>query len=161
MTASDYPVTFPFDKHLDFLIPRCHSFLKLGSRGKAFALKHNSLSIINIRMGMSCMLTARGVQFKIAKVIIRGIVVNMMDYFLRLKQSTYFFFHNYTMFGNIALLARKRMAGAIQIPIATTFNPPTFIGRAMLAFNKLSLFISEHIQSVNPCFSSVKRQYDH
>lgn len=160
MDIYKYPVTTPFGKvagyPLNLLVPRNPALFKLGGRREIFTLEHNSLSFINIRMFCFRMLSSTSIQFKVIRMIIGGVVVNVVDHFSQFKNSTNLFFHNYAMLCNIALFTGIRMVWAIKIPIARPFNPTAFISRGVLAFYELSSFISKHSLSVSPCSIDVK-----
>lgn len=71
-----------------------------------------------------------GKKFKIFNPIIRGLIINVVDFFSTVKKSTNMFFHDKMMFSNV-FVNRIRMIGFINIHIAmitffNTFKVPRF-----------------------------------
>lgn len=151
MPAKDFPLSF-----FQSFIPGSHTFFELRSWRKTFAFKHNPLSIIEIRMSLSRVLPVCIIKLQVVWMVIGAIVVNMVNGFFGLKQTSNLFFHNDPMFSYITLFTRKRMFRFIEIPITTTLNATSFIGRRVLSLEELAFVISQHTLSVKPRFIDVK-----
>lgn len=80
-------------------------------------------------------------QFKIFRMVIRRITVNMMNHFFRFKKSSYMLFHNQPMFKNITTTISKWMIGLINknISILSFINPPLPI-RIIFTLNIFRMF---------------------